>query len=67
MAMEELEYDLMASRTDLARYYEAARRTDLPYLVVTAQAVRAWKLREPKVFARFTQWLAAQGKTLVEV
>jgi hypothetical protein len=67
MTTEELEYDLMASPTDLARYYEAARRTDLPYLVVTAEAVQAWKVREPKLFARFTQWLAAQGKTLVEV
>ena len=64
---EGLEYDLMTSRTDLARFYEAARRTDLPYLVVTAQAVRAWKLREPQVFARFSLWLARQGKQLVEV
>ena len=64
---DELEYDLMASRTDLARYLDAARRTNLPYLVVTAQAVRAWKLREPAIFARFCDWLAAQGKQLVEV
>ena len=64
---EELEYDLMASRTDLARYLDAARRTDLPYLVVTAEAVRAWKLREPKLFARFSLWLARHGKQLVEV
>lgn len=67
MTMKNLERDLVASRTDLARYFEAARRTDLPYLVVTAQAVQAWKLREPTLFARFTQWLAAQGKRLVEV
>ena len=64
---EELEYDLMASRTDLARYLGAARRTDLPYLVVTAEAVRAWKLREPNLFARFSLWLARHGKQLVEV
>jgi hypothetical protein len=63
----ELEYDLLASRTDLARYLDAARRTDLPYLVVTAEAVRAWKLREPKLFARFSLWLARHGKQLVEV
>jgi hypothetical protein len=64
---EALVYDLMASRTDLARYLDAARRTDLPYLVVTAEAVRAWKLREPKLFARFSLWLAGHGKQLVEV
>ena len=64
---DQLEYDLLASRTDLARYLDAARRTDLPYLVVTAQAVRAWKLREPTLFARFSLWLARHGKQLVEV
>ncbi len=64
---EELEYDLMTSRTDLARYLNAARRSDLPYLVVTAEAVRAWKLREPKLFARFSLWLTGHGKQLVEV
>ena len=64
---EELEYALLASRTDLARYLDAARRTDLPYLVVTAEAVRAWKLREPALFARFSLWLAGHGKQLVEV
>ena len=67
MNIEELEYDLMVSGTDLGRYLQAARRTDLPYLVVTAQAVQAWKVREPKIFARFSQWLAAQGKQLIEV
>jgi hypothetical protein len=67
METDDLEYDLMASRTDLGRYFQAARRTDLPYLVVTKQAVEGWKRREPKIFVRFTQWLAAQGKQLVEV
>ena len=67
MDFGELEYDLTVSGTDLGRYFQAARRTDLPYLVVTAQAVRAWKRREPAIFARFSHWLAAQGKQLIEV
>ena len=67
MEIKQLEHDLIASRTDLARYFEAARRTDLPYLVVTSAAVQAWKLREPTLFARFLQWLGTLGKQLVEV
>jgi len=64
---EELEHDLVSSRTDLARYLEAARRTDLPYLVVNAEAVRAWERREPDIWARFSDWLVAHGKEIVEI
>lgn len=67
MDTEELTYDLMASRTDLRRFLEAARRTDLPYLVVAAEAVRAWERREPDLWARFSDWLSAQGKGIVEI
>ena len=67
MDTDELELDLASSHTDLARYLQAARRTDLPYLVVAAQAVRAWEQREPDVWARFSEWLAAHGKEIVEI
>jgi len=67
MKTEELEFDLMSSQTDLARYLEAARRSDLPFLVVASEAVRAWERREPDIWARFSCWLTAQGKEIVEV
>jgi len=67
MDTEQLHFDLMASRTDLPRFLEAARRTDLPYLVVASEAVRAWEEREPDLWARFSSWLTEQGKSIVEV
>lgn len=67
MDSDELTLDLTASRTDLARFVEAAKRTDLPYLVIAAAAVRAWERREPDSWARFSAWLAAQGKSVVEI
>ena len=67
MDTDELNFDLMASHTDLPRFLAAARRTDLPYLVVASEAVRAWERREPDLWARFSTWLAAQGKSIIEV
>ena len=64
---EELNFDLMASCTDLPRFLAAAQRTDLPYLVIASEAVRAWEQREPELWARFSKWLNAQGKSIVEI
>ena len=67
MKTEDLVQDLIGSRTDLARYVAAASRTDLPYLVVAAEAVRAWETREPEAWRKVRQWLADQRKVIVEV
>lgn len=67
MKTEDLAADLAASRTDLARYLEAAARSDRPYVVVTADAVKAWEKREPQTWAKFSDWLAANGKTVVQI
>jgi len=67
MTTQELETDLLASQTDLSRYVEAALRTDRPYLVVASASVRAWERREPETWAKVSDWLAARGKTLVEI
>ena len=67
MITEELYLELAESQTDLARYVEAATRSDLPYVVVSSDAVRAWRRREPETWARVSDWLASQGKAVVEI
>ena len=60
--------DLMPpeSRALLRRLDRLAERLMATY-PAHAEAVRAWKLREPNLFARFSLWLARHGKQLVEV
>jgi hypothetical protein len=67
MKTEELATQLAASRTDLRRYLDAARRSNRPYVVVASDAVKAWERREPESWAMFEQWLTANGKSLVQV
>ena len=67
MKTEELAAQLAASRTDLGRYLDAARRSNRPYVVVASDAVKAWEQREPESWAMFERWLVANGKSLVQV
>lgn len=67
MTVDQLVFDLMGSHTDLARYVEAACRTDRPYVVVAAEAVRAWERREPETWAKVSGWLSARGKVVVQI
>jgi len=64
--MEDLLAQLRGSRTDLARIVEAAARTELPFIVVPAGAVRAWEEREPSTWDKVRDWLTGQGKAIVE-
>jgi hypothetical protein len=64
--MEDLLAQLRGSRTDLARIVEAAARTELPFIVVPAGAVRAWEEREPSAWGKVRDWLTGQGKAIVE-
>jgi len=65
--IEELYEELRDSQTDLAKYVEATARSNRPYMVVPAEAVKAWERRAPVAWARVREWLASEGKGLVEV
>jgi hypothetical protein len=67
MTKQDLLAELRETRTDLPRFIEAASRTDLWYLVVPGGAVKAWEDREPRIWLKVLGWLAAQGKTIVEL
>lgn len=67
MTTEELVTELRASRTDLARFVQAAHRDHLPFMVVGAQSVRAWEQREPSSWARLRKWLEVHSITVLEV
>ena len=64
---DELLARLRGSHTDLGRFVEAMRRNQQPHLVVSTNAVRAWQAREPQTWAMVCDWLAAQGKRVVQV
>jgi hypothetical protein len=64
---DELLAQLRGSQTDLGRFVEAMRRDQRPHLVVPTNAVRAWQEREPQTWAMVCDWLAAQGKRVVQV
>ena len=67
MTKQDLLAELRETQTDLSKFVEAASRTDLRYLVVPGGAVRAWEDREPRIWVKVQDWLAAQGKTIVEL
>jgi hypothetical protein len=67
MTADELLAQLRESKTDLGRFVEAMLRDQRPQLVVPANAVRAWQEREPQTWAMVRDWLAEQGKSVVQV
>ena len=67
MTADELLAQLRGSKTDLGRFVEIMLRDQLPQLVVPANAVRAWRQREPQTWAMVCDWLAEQGKRVVQV
>jgi hypothetical protein len=67
MTTQDLLAELRETRTDLPRFVEAASRTDLRYLVVPCGAVKAWEDRAPGIWIKVLDWLATQGKTIVEL
>jgi len=62
MQTEELLTELRTSQTDLARFVEAVVRDSMPYVVVPAEAVRAWQ-----AWAKVSGWLAAHQVAVVAV
>ena len=67
MTTSDLLAELRGSRTDLPRLVEAAAYAERAYVVVPAQAVKAWMEREPDAWAKVVEWFAANGKALVQV
>jgi hypothetical protein len=67
MTADELLAQLRGSKTDLGRFVEVMLRDELPHLVVPANAVRAWQKRDPQTWAMVLDWLAEQGKSVVQV
>jgi len=67
MTTDELLTTLRGSKTDLARFVETMQRKQLPNLVVPATAVRAWQERDPQTWAMVCEWLATQGKSVVQI
>ncbi len=67
MTTDELLAQLRGSKTDLGRFVESMLRDQLPQLVVPANAVRAWQQREPQTWVMVRDWLAEQGKSVVQV
>ena len=67
MTTDELLAQLRASRTDLGRFVEAMLRDQRPHLVVPANVARVWQEREPQTWAMVCDWLAEQGKSVVQV
>jgi hypothetical protein len=67
MTTDALLTDLGASQTDLARIIETVVRDRPPFIVVAAQAVRAWERREPETWAKVTRWLGARSVAIVAV
>ena len=67
MTTDELVAQLRGSKTDLGRFVEVMLRAQPPQLVVPANAVRSWQEREPQTWTMVCDWLAAQGKSVVQV
>jgi len=67
MTTDELLLTLKESKTDLGRLVETMQRNQLPNLVVPATAVRAWQERDPQAWAMVCDWLATQGKGVVQI
>ena len=67
MTADELIGQLRGSKTDLGRFVELMLRDQLHNLVVPAKAVRAWQERDPQTWAMVCDWLAEQGKSVVQI
>ncbi len=67
MTASDLLDELRESRSDMVRLVEAASCVERAYVVVPAQAVKGWIEQDPHAWAKVSDWLAANGKALVQV
>lgn len=57
----------LSPNTDLAWLVERVSRTQLPWVVVPASALTAWKQRDPTAWAKVSAWLGVKGVTIVRI
>jgi hypothetical protein len=67
MTTGELLTELRASPTDLARFVEAAARSQRSEILVAARTLTAWRQRDPQAWTKVAAWLAANKKSIREV
>jgi hypothetical protein len=67
VSAEDLLNELRNSRTDLARFVEAADRDQLTRIIVPQRSVDAWERREPETWLKVRGWLTARGIAIVLV
>ncbi len=61
MTTDDLLDKLRGSRTDLARLVAHVCRRRPSYLVISVEAVNAWKHRDPHSWAEVCTWLSTRG------
>jgi hypothetical protein len=59
--------DDLGADTDLARLVRRVSRDQLPWVVVSSAAVTGWMRRDPTGWRKVSDWLVAQGVTLVRI
>lgn len=57
--------DELGTDTDLARLVQRVCREQLPWVVVSNGAVAGWMQRDPQGWQKVSDWLTAQGVSLV--
>jgi hypothetical protein len=67
MTTEELLAELRTSPTDLARFVEAAARSQRSEVLVATRTLTAWRQRDPQGWAKVIAWLADNRKKIREV
>jgi hypothetical protein len=64
---EDLLGECRAADSGLAAIVESVLRDEVPYKVVAAAGVEAWREREPNLWKKVAEWLDERGVTLVPV
>jgi len=67
MTADSLLGELESSSTGLTRFVDAVVRSGMPYVIVPAAAVKAWRRDEPQAWAKVEGWLADQRVEVVAV
>ncbi|HTY80903.1 MAG TPA: hypothetical protein VMI34_23975 [Candidatus Bathyarchaeia archaeon] len=67
MIADSLLEELESPSTGLARFVDAVVRNGMPYVIVPAAAVKAWRRDEPRVWAKVERWLADHHVEVVAV
>ena len=67
MTADTLLGELEAPSTGLARFVDAVVRNGMPYVIVPAAAVKAWRRDEPRAWVKVERWLADHHVEVVAV